>query len=165
MRANFSQNRGFNITSNYRINNFENKNFNTKSCKNYTTNQANFFRNAGDIRKRSSPPGSKVSYHSHYIEHDGSPESLTLENIKGPGPRNNENANASINEPQELGPHLISKSFIKSSNYISDQLKSQSSRLQNYRTAYFKNQVKEKNLRIEIDKSHTGMPETSLNES
>lgn len=122
-------------------------------------------RNNGGLRKRSSPPGSKVSYHSHYLEHEGSPESLALENIQNPNTQFQNRQNEFTNNQQNVHPQLTSKVFKKSSNYINDQLKSQSSRLQNYRTAYFKNQGKERNLYIDIDQSHTGMPETSLNES
>ena len=40
-----------------------------------------------DYRKRTSPPDSKVSYHSHYLNHEESPDSLALDNIKGPNLR------------------------------------------------------------------------------
>lgn len=36
-----------------------------------------------DYRKRASPPDSKVSYHSHYLDNDGSPESLALDQNAG----------------------------------------------------------------------------------
>lgn len=34
-------------------------------------------------KRRASPPDSKVSYHSHYLNHEESPQSLVLDNIKG----------------------------------------------------------------------------------
>ena len=39
--------------------------------------------NSRGFRKQNSPPESKVSYHSHYVNNDGSPVTLTLMNTKG----------------------------------------------------------------------------------
>ena len=118
-----------------------------------------------DMHKRSSPPESKVSYHSHYLDHDESPESLVLEDIKGSGLRRPNNINTFVDDQPPLAQTENMKTFKKTANYLTDQQKSQSSRLQNYTTAYFKNQNKDRNLKIDVDLSHAAAPETSLNES
>lgn len=123
MRANFIQNRGFNIASNY---------------SNYPNKQTPHSKFGEEVRKRSPLPDSKVSYHSHYLEDDGSPESMKLENIKGPNSKINEGASSSIENQSNFPPRKNMKSFRKNQNFLNDQQKSQSSRLQNYKTGYLK---------------------------
>ena len=59
-----------------------------------------------DFKKRPSPSYDKVSYHSHYLNHEGSPESLNLEN---PGPQ--------ICVKQEVNNSLTN---IYSTSYLND---------------------------------------------
>jgi len=105
VRTNFSQYRHFNGAPNYRTSCL-NKNQNLKQYVNqvnqYNTSQnrpqesRNLDKAAMRVHsnhsphsvvgldcRRSSPLNSKVSYHSHYLEHEESPQSMMLDNIKG----------------------------------------------------------------------------------
>lgn len=109
VRTNFENDRGFKVASNYRTtcisktNNYNmrqytNVNKNTTSMNtnlrmgNTSTDQLSMVvphnysphsvTGGIDYRKRPSPSYDKVSYHSHYLNNDGSPESLNIDNGK-----------------------------------------------------------------------------------
>jgi hypothetical protein len=138
-----------------------------------------------DYRKRASPPDSKVSYHSHYLMHDASPESLVLDNVKGPPLRmpieqldrqvhassltskhsnqrkRIETSELHFDQPPTLA---VSNTQIFDSQGLGDPPKAQSSRPNNLTSGYFKNPGHQ--LKIDVDLSRQGMlPENNLNES
>ena len=140
--------------------------------------------------KQSSPQDSKFSYHSHYLNHDGSPVSLSINNIKG---RNSKGFEANTRNKDNSLCNVYSTNYIKDSSvagtnqvnleqqptfslnsntqlfkqnwtFLSEHQKAQSSRLQNFGTSSFP-KAASKNLKIDVDFNNCLNPDTSLSDS
>ena len=83
VRTHFDQSKHFKAKYNSSLYNQKANISNGKLSYGMNSNQSPNSVNEADSKKQNSPPDSKISYHSHYLNHDGSPVSLSINNIKG----------------------------------------------------------------------------------
>jgi hypothetical protein len=137
--------------------------------------------NSRGFRKQSSPPESKISYHSHYVNHDGSPVSLSIMNGKGNFMISE--CGLGVKQPNQIknvystnylreGMHKTNEDYLDQQPTFSinsnkcnvfqqnEGPKSKSSRFQDPPNSYLR-KVPHKNLKIDIGYNNTSIPECS----